>query len=124
MTELSTNRFREALLAERERVQTAIEHLHQDNAGSLEEETGELVSSSVDDHMADLATETFDRELDYTLGDNAEAVLGQIEEALQRIDAGTYGTCRACGRPITPERLEARPWAALCIDCQRREEGP
>lgn len=122
MTELSTDRFRDALLAERDRVQRAIEYLHEENPGSLEDETGELVSSSVDDHMGDLATETFDRELDYTLEDNAEAVLAQINAALERIEAGTYGICQNCGRPIPPERLEARPWATLCIDCQRLEE--
>lgn len=122
MSELSTDRFREALLAERDRVQRAIEYLHQENPGSLEEGTGELVSSSVDDHMGDLATETFDRQLDYTLEDNAETVLAEIDGALRRIEDGTYGKCTVCGRPIDPERLEARPWATLCIDDQRRQE--
>ncbi len=123
MSELSADRFQSALLAERERVQRAIEYLHQENPGTLEEETGEVASNSVNDHMGELATETFDRELDYTLEDNAEAVLGQIEAALRRIEAGAYGICERCGRPIDPARLEARPWAALCIECQRREEG-
>jgi DnaK suppressor protein len=122
MSQLSVDQFRDALLAERERVQRAIEYLHQENSGSLEDETGEQASNSVNDHMGELATETFDRELDYTLEDNAETVLGQIEAALARIEAGTYGVCARCGNPIAPERLEARPWAALCIDCQRREE--
>ena len=122
MSELSTDRFRDALLEERGRVQRAIEYLHQENPGSLEEGTGELVSSSVDDHMGDLATETFDRELDYTLEDNAEAVLAQIDAALERIENGTYGICEVCGRPIDAARLEARPWARLCIDDQRRQE--
>ena len=122
MSELSTDRFRDALLEERGRVQRAIEYLHQENPGSLEEGTGELVSSSVDDHMGDLATETFDRELDYTLEDNAEAVLAQIDAALERIENGTYGICEVCGRPIDAARLEARPWASLCIDDQRRQE--
>ncbi|MDQ3992298.1 MAG: TraR/DksA family transcriptional regulator [Actinomycetota bacterium] len=122
MSEAPTQRFREVLVAERDRVQRAIDYLHQENPGSLEEGTGELVSGSADNHMGDLATETFDRELDYTLEDNAETVLAEIDAALRRIDNGTYGTCQMCGRPIDPDRLEARPWATLCIDDQRRQE--
>jgi RNA polymerase-binding protein DksA len=122
MTNVSTDHFRDALLAERSRVQHALDTLHQENSTSLEEETGELVSSSLDDHMGDLATETHDRELEYGLEDNAEAVLSEIDAALTRIDDGTYGKCQVCGREIDRARLEARPWASLCIDDQRRQE--
>ena len=45
-----------------------------------------------------------------------------IDAALQRIEAGTYGKCVNCGAPIPEERLEAMPWATLCIDCKRKEE--
>ena len=45
--------------------------------------------------------------------------LAAVDAALARLDAGTYGTCTTCGKPIGAERLEALPWAALCIDCQR-----
>ncbi len=122
MSPVDTDRFREVLLKERTNVIAAIERLHEDNPGSLEEETGELVSGSADNHMGDMATETFDREMDYTLQDNEEAVLSAIDGALRRIDEGTYGTCRICGRDIGEERLEARPWTDLCIDDQRRQE--
>jgi DnaK suppressor protein len=50
-------------------------------------------------------------------------VLAEIEAALKRIDDGTYGICTNCGKEIPPERLEARPWATLCIDCKRQREG-
>ena len=76
-----------------------------------------------DNHLADTATVTYDRELDYTLEENSENVLAEIDAALRRIDDGTYGTCTNCGKPIPPERLEARPWATLCIDCKRLREG-
>jgi RNA polymerase-binding protein DksA len=114
--------FRKALLDERERVVAAIEYLHEENPGSLEEETGELVSGSADNHMADTATATFDRELDYTLEDNSGHVLAEIDAALRRLDDGTFGTCRSCGKPIDEERLNALPWAMKCIDCKRRDE--
>jgi RNA polymerase-binding protein DksA len=119
---IQTDRFRERLLDERKRVQAAIENLHAESPGSLEDETGELVNSSADNHMADTATETFERELADTLQDNTGAVLTAIDGALERIDNGTYGTCIRCGQPIAPERLEALPYAELCIDCKREAE--
>ncbi len=116
---METDRFRQLLLAERRRVQGAIDNLHAENPGSLEDETGELVSSSADNHMADMATATFDRELADTLEDNSGAVLAAIDAALGRVDAGTYGTCQRCENAIAEERLEALPYAELCIDCKR-----
>ena len=122
MTSIDADRFRALLQEERARVAAALEYLHAENPGSLEEATGELVSGSADNHMADTATETFERELDYTLEDNSGAVLAAIDAALKRIDEGTYGTCTRCGRPISEERLEALPYAELCIDCKREVE--
>jgi DnaK suppressor protein len=122
MSTVETEQFRELLLDKRRGVLDAIEFLHKENRGTLVEETGELVSGSADQHMADTATETVDREIDYTLEEHDERLLESIDAALARIDAGTYGTCVNCGRAIAPERLEAMPWATLCIDCKREEE--
>lgn len=122
MTITDTAPFRRTLLEERERVRSAIAHLHEESPGSLEEETGELVSSSADNHLGDTATETFDRQMGETLEENAEAVLEAIEGALARIEDGTYGTCTRCGREIGRERLEAIPHAELCIECKRTAE--
>lgn len=116
MSAIDINRFRETLLAERERVAGAIENLRQENPGSMEDETGD---EAHDQHLGDIATAMHDREMDYTLADNEENLLAAIDAALQRIEDGTYGTCTNCGRPIGAERLEARPWADLCIDCAR-----
>ena len=118
---IDTERFRTALLDERERVRDAIEYLHQETPGSLEDETEEILGGT-DNHLAEAATGTLDREIDYTLEENSEQVLQQIDEALARIENGTFGTCARCGREIAEERLEARPWATLCIDCQREVE--
>jgi RNA polymerase-binding protein DksA len=122
MAVVDVDRFRVLLLEERERVVHAIEYLHEENPGSLEDETGEVLADGADNHPGDSATATYDRELDYTLEDNSEHVLGEIDAALARIDAGTYGTCPTCGGPIGEERLEALPWATKCIDCRRRDE--
>jgi DnaK suppressor protein len=72
--------------------------------------------------MADTATETVDREIGHTLEASDGRLLAAIDAALARIEVGTYGICVNCGARIPPERLEAMPWATLCIDCKRKEE--
>jgi DnaK suppressor protein len=109
---IDTEHFRELLNEERKRVVAAIQNLHDDHQGSISDETGE--DSAYDNHLADTATETYDRELDYTLEENSEHVLAEIDAALKRTNRGER---------IPLERLEARPYATLCIDCQREREG-
>ena len=105
---IDTDHFRARLQEERGRVAEAIENL----PGSLTDETGEL-NPGFDQHPGDVATELFDRELEYTLRDGEQVLLARIDRALGRIDDGTYGTCERCGKDIPEERLEARPWAEL-----------
>ena len=120
MTAIETDGFREALLEEKTRVEAAIQNLQAENSGNLAEEAGEEMAHD----LADTATETYDRELDYTLEENSEQILAEIDAALKRIDDGTYGICTNRGEQISAERLEALPWATLCIDCARdRERG-
>ena len=111
--------FKQLLEEERRRVVDAIEYLHKENPGSIEDETQD---ETTDNHIAETATATLDREIDYTLEENSEHVLGEIEGALKRIEEGTYGTCVNCGKPIAEERLAAIPWATYCIDCKRLQE--
>jgi RNA polymerase-binding protein DksA len=75
---------------------------------------GEL--SSADQHPADHASETFEREKEMTIIDSLEAQLTEIDAALARLDDGTYGKCEDCGKPIGDERLEARPTARFCME--------
>src|SRR5919201_6444310 len=116
-TTLDTEHFKQRLLDERARVQEALDYLHAENAGSIEDEREEIPS---DNHPADVATSTVDREIDYTLEENEERLLAAIDAALKRIDEGTFGICQSCGRPIDPERLKALPYTTQCIDCKRR----
>jgi RNA polymerase-binding protein DksA len=116
---VDTERFRKILLDERDRVALTVESLHEANSGSLEDETEE---ETYDNHLADSATATLNREIDYTLEENSEHVLTGIEAALQRIETGTFGSCAGCGKQIDEERLEALPYATRCIDCQRLAE--
>lgn len=120
MSTLDTDLFKARLLEERQRVVDAIENIHAENPGSLGEETEELTFQ--DNHPGDVATATFDREMASTLEDNSTHVLSEIDAALERIEAGTFGTCQACGGPVGDERLDALPWATLCIEDKRKQE--
>ena len=116
---MDTERFRTLLLDQRERVMNAIDYLHEENPGTITEGEEE---ETFDNHLGDAATVTFNREMDYSLEDNSGHVLQAIDEALKRIDEGSFGTCARCGKPISEERLEAMPYATKCIDCKRLEE--
>jgi len=119
-TALDTERFKQGLLEERQRVVDAIENIHAENPGSLGDETDEPTYQ--DNHLGDIATATFDREMATTLEDNSTHVLSEIDAALQRIEDGTFGLCSRCGEQIDIERLQALPWATLCIEDKRKQE--
>jgi RNA polymerase-binding protein DksA len=115
---LDLEHVRSELEAERDRLRAAIEAVN--HTASLTDETGDL-SIGKDDHIADSASETFMRELDGGLEENAEHLLAKVEGALQRIDDGTYGTCVVCGREIPEERLQAVPYATHCLEDARAQ---
>jgi RNA polymerase-binding transcription factor DksA len=83
-------------------------------------ESSEL--SKVDQHPAELGSETFERELELTTLTIVEGELKDIDDALRRLDDGTYGICEECGKPIDEARLEAVPWARYCVVDQARIE--
>ena len=120
MSTVDTESFRQRLLDERRRVLDAIDNIHAENPGSIGEETEEL--GFHDNHLGDIATATFDREMASTLEENSTHVLTEIDAALGRIEEGTYGVCKRCGNSVGEERLEALAWATLCIDCKRKQE--
>lgn len=123
MSTIDTAHFRELLLDERGRVERALAGLRDEHPGSLEDE-GEEVNGSLDtEDLGETASITLGREIDYSLGENSQTVLSEIDAALGRIEAGTYGTCANCGKEIPAGRLEAHPWASLCIDCARLDGG-
>ena len=105
------------LLALRERVLGAAQDIVE---GDVED--GELSSAAGDQHIADHASEMVDREVDVSLEENAEQIVYEIDRAVARIDAGVYGRCERCGQEIPEERLEAVPYATLCVTCKQLEE--
>lgn len=100
-----------------EEVKSGFDDLKNESEG---ESLGEL--SSVDQHQADVGTETFNRERDLSILERVEGELADIAHALTRIDDGSYGTCEACGKPIGEERLEAMPAARFCLEDQSAAE--
>ena len=74
-------------------------------------------------HMADDATEAYEQAKDLALRQNAQQLLVQVTDALARFEQGTYGSCESCGEEIDPARLQALPYATLCMRCQQTTEG-
>jgi RNA polymerase-binding protein DksA len=118
-TRIALSEFRALLDEERVRIADAIAFLHEENPRTIADELGELAGRGTDNHLGDMATVTFDRELDEGLEEGAQQTLTQIDRALAKLDDGSYGMCERCGKAIGEERLRARPWATLCIDDQR-----
>jgi RNA polymerase-binding transcription factor DksA len=106
--------LRSLLGAERERTLRQI--------AALEREFNSIVEAAADvatddEHDPEGTTIAFERAQVAALADHARVRLADLEQALERLDAGVYGTCESCGRPIPPERLAARPTARTCVGC-------
>ena len=113
---------RKRLETERERLITAQrETLEQHGEGPESQGMSEL--ASYDQHDADTATETFEREKDESIVERLDAELADVERALAKLDDGTYGICEACGRPIERDRLDAYPAARFCVRDQAGAEA-
>jgi RNA polymerase-binding transcription factor len=108
MNEPSAADPRTALVAERARVLAELKELKVEAPGPMTYGSQAAAASHVVDQQRDLA-----------LRDRNEQHLADVDAALGRLEGGAYGRCTSCHRPIGDERLEALPWAALCIDCQR-----
>jgi DnaK suppressor protein len=108
---------RQLIGSERERLTMLIRERETETGIGTESETSAISElSSADQHQGDIGTETFEREKDFSLLEQLEAEIGDLDAALRKIDEGTYGTCEICGREIEPERLEAMPGTRTCIE--------
>jgi DnaK suppressor protein len=114
--------FREMLLGLRDRLRgdldqmtdEALKRNQPDSSGNL---------SNVPLHMADVGTENYDQEFTLGLIENEQETLDQIQEALSRIEAATYGRCLECSGPIGKARLQVLPYTRYCIECARKLES-
>jgi DnaK suppressor protein len=108
--------FREGLVAERARLAGTAEDL------DAEADVKNWRESGFDDDPADAGSASFERETAQSLSLHARNLLSQIDDAMRRLDDGTFGDCISCGLRIELERLEAIPYTTQCLDCRRREE--
>ena len=113
--------FRQLLLAKRALLAGDVANMT-DEALRQSRQSGSGELSTMPIHMADLGSDNFEQELTLGLIENEHVLLREIDEALHRIEEGTYGICLGTGKPISKGRLKAKPWAKHCIDYARRLE--
>lgn len=112
--------YREKLLKEKEALLKELSNIEKNNLDqSQDESAGDL---SYVDSDGDRGTLTFERERDLSLDINVKDILSQVNNALRRVDDGSFGKCVVCGREIDEGRLEALPYTDLCIDDRIKEE--
>lgn len=113
--------LRKLLETARQKIVGDLAHLEKDNLNTSQRDaSGDLSGYSL--HLADMATDNFDREFNLDLASSEQQLLNQIDEALHKMDEGRYGICEICSKPIAQKRLLAVPYARFCIKCQSEEE--
>lgn len=115
-------KYKVMLIKEREKTGGDISHITENTLNkSAREASGDLSGYSY--HMADVASDDYERDFSLGRATDEQKVMYRIDEALKRIEDGTYGACLQCLKPIAKKRLNALPYTELCIDCQKKNEG-
>ena len=113
--------YRKILLANKEKLVGNIRHLNDDNIGSGNDRGGDVSGHAL--HLADVATDMYDREFNLSLASNERELLAEIDEALHRLEDGSFGQCTMCHKPIAVTRLKALPHVKTCLKCQEQLES-
>ena len=122
MLKKDLDRYKKLLNKKKDQVSQAMKHIEENTLSqSQRDASGDLSSHTL--HMADIATDSYDREFSLGLATNAQEILYEIDEALKRIEEKKFGDCLTCGKPINKKRLTAIPYASMCIACQGKEEA-
>ena len=121
MNKRQMKKFKKQLEELRASLSHGLQQISENNLNrSQRESSGDLSGYSY--HMADVGTDNFGREMELNIASSENERIRRIEEALERIEEGTYGDCVVCDSKINVERLEAVPYARLCIECARESE--
>lgn len=121
MRKTEMNRYEKLLLAKKKELLKEMGVLMESHvATTIKESTGDLSSYSY--HMADQGTDAMERELAFMFASKSGRLVYHIDEALRRIEDGSYGKCRSCEKQISKPRLTVVPHAGLCIECKSSEE--
>ncbi|MFA5085193.1 MAG: TraR/DksA C4-type zinc finger protein [Candidatus Omnitrophota bacterium] len=121
MPKKDLNKYKALLLKEREKIGGGIDHITQEALKTSQREaSGDLSGYSF--HMADIASDNYEVEFSLGRASDEQNIMYAIDEALKRIEDGSYGNCTQCGKPIPKKRLKALPQTELCIICQSNNE--
>ncbi len=113
--------YKKLLSKNKEQILGDIRNLSDENSGSGNDRSGDVSGHAL--HMADVATDMYDREFTLGLASNERELLYEIDEALNRINDGSFGVCSSCKKPIPVIRLKAIPHARTCLKCQEQIES-
>ncbi len=121
MDKTKVARFKQKLISMREKILENVTNLeHNALNQSLKDQAGNLSGYSI--HLADVASDSFDRDLNLTLASKEQNILNDINASLKKIESGEYGNCELCTKEISEDRLKAIPYARLCMDCKQLNE--
>ena len=110
------------MIAQRkDEIRTALEHISEETLKKSQKDAAGDISGYTF-HMADVATDTYDREFSLGIASNERQMLYELDDALKRIEEGSFGICEDCKNPIAKTRLKAVPHARLCLACQEKRE--
>ncbi len=113
--------FKKIVLKKKEEILDDIKHISEDTLKkSQKDASGDI--SGYTYHMADVATDTYDREFSMGIASNERKVIYELDDALKKIEEGAFGICEECKNLIAKNRLKAVPYARLCIKCQEKKE--
>ncbi len=113
--------YRKLLIKAKDQIVGDIRNLSNDNDGSANDRSGDVSGHAL--HMADVATDMYDREFAMGLAANDRELLTRIQDAMMRIQEGTFGVCEQCKKPIAATRLKALPYVTTCLKCQEQIES-
>jgi RNA polymerase-binding protein DksA len=120
MRKTDLDRCKKLLLEKRREMLESMGLLDDSHSATIKEATGDLTHYSY--HMADQATDNMEREMSFAHGSKGRRLIYHIDEALRRVEEGTYGRCHMCDKQIRVQRLKVVPHARLCIACKSVEE--
>mgnify|MGYP001168323861 CR=1 FL=1 len=121
ISEEDIKRFKEILLTKRQQLIGDMDHLTEGALKPRSESSGDLSSMPI--HMADIGSDNFEQEFSLGLMQNSRNIVKEIDEALKRIENGTYGICEGTGKPISKARLKLKPWAKYSIEYLNQKEA-
>lgn len=113
--------YKKILSEIKEKIVSEIKKISDDASTPSKDTSGDVSGHAL--HMADVATDMYDREFSLGLASNDRELLSKVEQALKRIQEKTFGTCEECHKVIAIARLKAIPYAQLCLKCQEKHES-